>query len=316
MSEAMFLVMPEWQGSPSSRAMRIAEGAALLREDLPAAASREIDVPLEAGDSLGTPIARLSGLLRARDSAREAHAAVAGAGRIPIVVGGDCASALPALESAAARATAAKERLAVLWFDAHPDLQDPTTSPSGAASGMTLRHALGAGSPELASPAPLDPALVTLVGTRAIDPEEASEIARLGLHVLAPARNGDTPAEEFARAVTDRLAGADRVFVHIDLDVLDPAEFGAVHSPEPFGLSVSQLTTAIRAAVASAPLAGASICEFAPADAALAAEDQPTVLRILAALTSAGGGPGASRGTGASAGAGGDSAATSPGDAA
>ena len=289
MSDAMFLVMPEWQGSPSSRAMRIAEGAARLREDLPAAASREVEVPLEAGDSLGTPIARLSGLLRAREAARESHAAAASAGRTPIVVGGDCATSLPALEAAAARAADAGERLAVLWFDAHPDLQDPTTSPSGAASGMTLRHALGGGSPELASRAPVDPALVTLVGVRAIDPEEAAEIERLDLRLLAPARNGDTPPDEFAARVAARVAGADRLYVHVDLDVLDPAEFAAVHAAEPFGLTIAQLTAAIRAAIAVAPLAGAAICEFAPADEDLAAEDQPSVLRILAALTSGSG---------------------------
>lgn len=76
--------------------------------------------------------------------------------------------------------------------------------------------------------------------------------------------------------------------MHIDLDVLDPAEFAAVHSPVPFGLSVSDLAGAVRAAIAQAPLAGAAICEFAPASAEIAADDSPTVLRLLAALVSGG----------------------------
>jgi arginase len=59
-----------------------------------------------------------------------------------------------------------------------------------------------------------------------------------------------------------------------------------VHEPVPFGLTIAQLTSAIRAAVTSLPLAGAAICEFAPADSSVAADDLPTVLRILAALTS------------------------------
>jgi arginase len=291
-SKPVFLLMPEWQGSSSSRAMQLAEGAATLREDLPATATREVQVPLEAGDAMGTPIARLSSLLRARASAHQVLGEVEANG-VPVIVGGDCASSLPGLE-AAVRLHGA-DRVAVLWFDAHPDLQHPSTSPSGAASGMTLRHALGDGAPDLASAAPIDPALLTLVGTRAIDPDEDDELERLGVQVMDPvaiasatdlAASPDPAA--LASSISDRLAGsgATRVYVHVDLDVLDPAEFAAVHEPVPFGLTIAQLTSAIRAAVTSLPLAGAAICEFAPADSSVAADDLPTVLRILAALTS------------------------------
>lgn len=292
MSKPLFLVMPEWQGSSSSRAMQLTEGAALLREDLPASARREVAVPLEAGDAMGTPVARLSSLLRARESATRALDEIE-SHEVPVIVGGDCASSLPGIE-AAVRAHGS-DRLAVLWFDAHPDLQHPSTSPSGSASGMTLRHALGDGSPDLAAASPIAPALVTLVGARAIDAEEEDELERLGVEVLDPVTISggiglaSSPGHEFlAAAVTERLtaSGATRVYVHVDLDVLDPAEFSAVHAAVPFGLTAAQLTAAIRAAVSALPLAGATICEFAPADPAVAADDLPTVLRILAALTS------------------------------
>ncbi|PRI11338.1 hypothetical protein B4915_08075 [Leucobacter massiliensis] len=284
--------MPEWQGSASSRAMLLAEGAQALREDLPVSATREIPVPLEAGDALGTPVARLSSLLRARDAAREALGAL-GPDDTPVIVGGDCASALPGLE-AAVRAHGAGA-LAVLWFDAHPDLQHPSTSPSGAASGMVLRHALGDGTPDLASGTPIDPRLLTLVGARAIDAEEDEELSRRGVALLGPAALDEDADPEAAAdpaalpaAIEARLAGsgATRLYVHFDLDVLDPAEFTAVHDPVPFGLGLAELTAAIRAAVAALPLAGASISGFAPADPAAAAEELPTVLRIIAALTS------------------------------
>ncbi|UOQ55856.1 arginase family protein [Leucobacter allii] len=172
---------------------------------------------------------------------------------------------------------------------------------------MTLRHALGDGAPDLAASPPLSPALLTLVGTRAIDDEEDAELERLGIRVLAPhdgalergaaaaAPETGVPApspdpEALGARVAELLAasGARSVYVHVDLDVLDPAEFSAVHAPVPFGLSTAQLTHAIRAAVAALPLAGAAICEFAPADERAAEEDLPTVLRILAALTSGG----------------------------
>ncbi|MGW9020108.1 arginase family protein [Leucobacter chromiiresistens] len=283
MASPMFFLMPQWQGSPSARAMQLAEGAELLREDLPASALREVPVPLEAGDAMGTPVARLSSLIRARESARTALESALADGRTPIIVGGDCATSLAGLE-AAARSV---ERLAVLWFDAHADMQHPSTSPSGSASGMTLRHALGDGSVDLAARPAIAADRLTLVGVREVDPEEDDELQRRGIAVV---RTGaaDDDSDALRSAILDRISGADGLYIHIDLDVLDPADFGSVHAPVPFGLSVAQLTGAIRAAVAAVPLAGAAICEFAPADRNRAAEDLPTVLRTLAALTSGG----------------------------
>lgn len=283
MSKPAFLVIPQWQGSPSSRAMRLVEGAELLREDLPPSARVDVSVPLEAGDALGTPIARLSSLVQARTAAREAITASAARGLgTPILLGGDCASSLAGLEHAAAQGTA-EDRLAVLWFDAHPDLQHPSTSPSGAASGMTLRHALGDGAADLTLAEPVPAASVHLVGARAFDPEEFAEAEARSIPTLTPAEDPAAFAEQLVAAV----AGATRLYVHIDLDVLDPAEFASVHTPVPFGLTLAQLTAGIRAAVATVPLAGAAICEFAPASRDAAAADLPSVLRVLGALTSA-----------------------------
>ncbi len=290
MTGPVFLVMPQWQGSPSSRAMQLIDGAAAIKEDLPESARREVPVPLEAGDALGTPAARLSSLLRARASALEILRELEGPA---ITLGGDCASTLPGLERVVERHSA--ERVAVLWFDAHPDLQHPSTSPSGAVSGMALRHALGDGIDDLAFPNPVGATHVTLVGSRAIDDEEDIELERRELHRIGHVFDATVDAEPdpapLAAAVRDRLEdlvrdhGVSHVYVHVDLDVLDPSEFAAVHAPVPFGLSVAQLTAAIRAATETVPLAGAAVCEFAPADRAAADEDLPTVLRVLAALT-------------------------------
>lgn len=265
----IFLLMPAWQGSSAARAMLLADGAERLRGDLPPSARFDVPVPNHAGDTLGTPVARLSSVLAARDAAREllqAH------GRPAITVGGDCASTLAGIE----RASELHPGVAVLWFDAQPDLQDPTTSPTGAASGMALRHALGEGVRDLASLYPVDPARVLLVGTRDADAEEQDAMSELSIET------------SHVSEVHTWLAasGATRLYIHIDLDVLDPSEFSSVHSSVPFGLTVAELTATIRAAVSAIPLAGAAICEFAPADEAIAADDASSVLRILAALVS------------------------------
>ena len=80
-------------------------------------------------------------------------------------------------------------------------------------------------------------------------------------------------------------SGADSVYVHVDLDVLDPDEIASVQLPEPFGVRVPALVAAIRALRERFPLAGAGITEFAPASSADAAADLPAVLRVLSALT-------------------------------
>lgn len=265
----IFLLMPAWQGSAAARAMLLADGAEHLREDLPSSARFDVPVPRHAGDALGTPVARLSSVLAARNAAREllqAHE------RPAITVGGDCASTLAGIEYASEQ----HPGVAVLWFDAQPDLQEPTTSPTGAASGMALRHALGAGVADLDSRYPVDPARVLLVGTRDADPEEQLAMSELSIQT------------SHVSEVHHWLAasGATRLYIHIDLDVLDPSEFSSVHSSVPFGITVAELTATIRLAVSAVPLAGAAICEFAPADDVIAADDAPAVLRILAALTS------------------------------
>lgn len=281
MPAPVYFLMPEWQGSSSSRAMRLSDGAAALREDLPST-TIEVPVPLGAGDAMGTPALRLSSVLRSRDAATQLLRDAAGP---HITVGGDCASTLAGLAAAVERHGA--QNLAVLWFDAHPDLQHPATSRSGAISGMCLRHALGEGVDDLVFAESVSSEMLTLVGTRAFDEEEHAEVADRGIaHVPVPVE-GD--ADAFAESVVRRIGatGASHVYVHVDLDVLDPAEFSAVHAPEPFGLSLAQLTTAIRAAVSTVPLAGGAICEFAPGSPAAAQEDLPSVLRVLAAIASA-----------------------------
>ena len=75
-----FLIVPQWQGSPAARAMLLTDGAAAIAGDLPRRDTTVLDVPLEAGDALGTGIRRLSALLRTRELIAE-HLRLSGRGR-------------------------------------------------------------------------------------------------------------------------------------------------------------------------------------------------------------------------------------------
>ena len=121
--------------------------------------------------------------------------------------------------AAAARTSAPSKGLrrattgsAVVWFDAHGDLNTPESSPSGNEWGMPLRMIIDGGA--------VDAEDVALVGARNLDPPEVEFIAAAGIH--------DT-----VQAVLDRV---DCVYVAIDFDVFEPREL-AVFMPEPGGPS-------------------------------------------------------------------------------
>jgi arginase len=268
---ARFLVAPQWQGSPSSRAMRLIDGADALADDLPRSALTRIEVPAEAGESQDTGIRRFSTLTRVRDAIAEA---LDGGDEPAVVVGGDCAVAVPGITAAAAR----HPSLAVVWFDAHGDLHTPESSPSGALAGMALRAAVDAG--PFATTPPIAPGRAVLVGARALDDAEAAFLESSGA-TLVPASALSDP-DAVAAAVAD--TGADAVYVHIDLDVLDPATITGLLDPVPFGAAPAEVIAAIARLRERMPLVGASIAGFAPASRDAAVEDLGTILRLLGAL--------------------------------
>ncbi len=132
----------------------------------------------------------------------------------PLVLGGCCCAHIGAVEGLAAR----YGRIAVVWLDAHGDLNTPETSPSGNQWGMPLRMLLDSGAIEADD--------VVLVGARNLDPPEEEFIAASGLH------SGE---EGIERA----LAGTEGVYVALDLDSLDPSEV-AVFVPEPNGIALAE----------------------------------------------------------------------------
>ena len=153
----------------------------------------------------------------------------------PLILGGCCCSHVGAIEGLAAR----HDRLGVVWFDAHGDLNTPETSPSGNAWGMPLRMAIDSGAVRADH--------VALVGARNLDPPEVDFIGRAGIH--------DDP-----NAVLDRV---DCVYVALDCDVFEPSEL-SVFMPEPDGPTLQHVERALGAIRASGSVVGAGLTGLAP----------------------------------------------------
>lgn len=253
--------------------MRLLDGADAIRGDLPASATIQVDVPSGAGHDEGTGVHRLSSIVAVRDSLEEVLPDAVG---LPIVIGGDCGVELAAISAAVSNGSTA-----VLWLDAHPDLNSEESSPSGAFHGMVLRTLLGDGVEALVPTVALTPGHLVLGGTRAFDDAELDYATAAELVVI---RGDDLSAETVANAL--RATGATSVYVHVDLDVLDPRFITGVGFPEPFGISLPLLIEVITAAKQTLPLVGAGVTEFAPTSSAAANDDLGSILRIIGALAS------------------------------
>jgi arginase len=174
-------------------------------------------------------------------------------GNLPLLLAAECSIALTTLSAALRHRPEAK----VLWLDAHGDYNTPETSPSGYLGGMALAGACGAWDTGLAEPVP--PERVLLAGVRELDAEERALLERSDVTVVGAS------AHETLVAAKNALDGAP-VYVHLDLDVLDPDAFPA-QFPAPGGLAPDKLYDLLEAVMEECDLVGLEITAFeAPED--------------------------------------------------
>ncbi|MGI5370219.1 arginase family protein [Streptomyces iakyrus] len=253
MSGRVVLEVAQWQGSGAATAGRLRSGAARLAELMPEGRRCAVALDGGAGNSRGG-VRNADVLERHLRAVREALAEVP-PGDMIVTVGGDCGVDLAPAETAL---SAFGDRLALVWFDAHADLNTPESSPSGAFHGMVLRALIGDGPEGLRPVRSVSPDRVVLAGARSLDPGERDLVERRGIRHVGVEQLAD-PGPLLAAV---RATGAEAVYVHIDLDVLDPRVFPAVGTPEPGGLDVDGLLGAVRALTGEFTLAGIALTEY------------------------------------------------------
>ena len=160
--------------------------------------------------------------------------------------------------------------LAVLWLDAHGDLNTPESSPSGNFHGMVLRSLLGEGDATLQRfvGRKLQPSQVTLAGVRDLDEVEAEYAAKNNLPIIEPDKMKN--AAPLISAI-DRH-GSTHLHIHLDLDFFNPDDFGGAQMPSPGGLTMDQFKPILTELHSRYTIVGLSVVEFSKIDLVMAAK--------------------------------------------
>lgn len=165
---------------------------------------------------------------------------------IPIVVSGNCNAVLGTLGGLD------PWRLGIVWLDAHPDFHTPETSLSGQLDGMALAAATGDCHEELRARTgtglPVEKSCVFLPVARDIDPGERDRVAAAG----------------FATSVEELGERVESVYLHIDLDFLDPRESPGVNFRGPSGLSIAEGAALIGGILHELPVVAIGLTNYNP----------------------------------------------------
>lgn len=156
-------------------------------------------------------------------------------GHTPLMIGGDHSNSIGSIAGALAKYG---DELAVLWIDAHMDLNTPESSPSGNIHGMMLAALAGLTSntpgwssivDDVVEKTKLDPKKIAWLGLRDVDPGEIANMNLLpGCYATTMQDIDAKGLKEVYLSIHQHLvaSGAKALWVSFDVDSLDP-----IHAP-------------------------------------------------------------------------------------
>lgn len=168
------------------------------------------------------------------ESLAETVAKIHRRGQFPLVLGGDHSLAIGSVAGTAAHMAKKKQKIGLIWIDAHGDMNTAETSPTGNIHGMSMAINTGFDRAKQAALAPLyrvggdfvkvDPQNAVLVGIRDVDHGEAANIARSGMKAFT-IRDIDQMGmhEVMRRAIEYATRGTAGFHLSFDIDSVDPA---------------------------------------------------------------------------------------------
>lgn len=266
------LIYPQWQGADIVRLVPEVErpddaargywlGAHLLEFLAPAGGDETLTVPVET--AVGRRMVQ-DGVLDRDVILRQSRAALAmlrasAPDRI-VTLGGECSVSVVPFTYLAERYAG---DVAMVWIDAHPDITLPGDV-YPAYHAMAVAACMGYGERQLVSalPARFDPSRILYVGLRNWERDEIRERQRQ--YGIAQVSKEEVAEESGAVLRWLKTCGASRTVVHLDLDVLDPAEIVAAVGTDPDGMSLEQVVRVIGDIARVTELVGLTVAEPMP----------------------------------------------------
>ncbi len=194
--------------------------------------------------------------------------AIVDGGEFPLVLGGDCSVLLGTALALRRMAVRDDVPYGLVYVDAHSDFRHPgNASYVGAAAGEDLALATGRGQPDLTNMESLRPYVrdehVVLLGIRAQD-EYRLDLQAAGLAFRAVPQLRGEGAGRTAQWAREQLNGCMGFWLHVDVDVLDPAVMPAVDAPDEGGIAYAELELLVAGLVSSPDCLGMELTVFDP----------------------------------------------------
>ena len=181
----------------------------------------------------------------------------------PLVLAGNCNSCVGTI------AGIDSKRLGIIWFDAHGDFNTPETTVTGFLDGMGLAMAAGRCWKSLLRTIPgfnpVPESCIVHVGSRDLDMQERKMFEEANVPLVTINPTGEIDIFSAFEAALDTLKKrVDRVYLHIDMDVLEAEQGKPNHLAVPGGLPASIVEKAIRIIKEHLKLEGCAIASFDP----------------------------------------------------
>jgi arginase len=231
----------------------------------------DIDVFIQETHDPGDPHMKyLKEIRHTCEVVRDEVDAALGQGTMPVVLGGDHSIAMGTIAGVSRHFGKKDERIGLIWFDAHGDMNTPETSPSGNIHGMPLAVVLGIGEKSLVRLAGDDGPMVegsraAVVGLRDVDPAEKENIRESGIGAFTmrdiDERGMRAVMEEAIKRATAGTAG---MHISFDLDGIDPDYAPGVGTAAPGGLSYREAHLAMEMLFDTGKVLSAEFVEVNP----------------------------------------------------
>jgi arginase len=185
-------------------------------------------------------------------------------GYLPLVLGAEDSAIMGIVEGLAQGLSVP---IGLIYLDAHGDFNTPETTPSGLVGGMDVAVLAGRGPDLLTKIFGHKPQLreeqIAIFGARDLDPPEKEMLRRSNIHLYTMDRVRELGAERAIMEAAEKLSRfCDKIYVHVDIDVLEPTEMKAIHMSVPNGMTLAECARVLRNVRKIGKLCGLAVMVF------------------------------------------------------